>query len=361
MRFVFLASPTSIHTQRWVDGLRARGHEVVVVPNNEGGARGVRKVARWLRYTLRLRRLAGRPHTLLVVHWIPAGLRALALLGLHPRVGIAWGSDIFMMSPPVSGGVGLRARQQSMFLRGCDLVLGTSQALADAAVAAGAPPTRTRCLRFGVDIARFCPGPEPVGLRARLGLDGVRVVLSNRAITSLYRQTAVVEALAKLPADVVVVMTRQRADPTEVEQVEALAVRLGLLERVRIVSEIADGDMGDLYRLADVVISVPASDGGASTIVEALATGRQIVASDIPSNREWLAVLDPDALVPVGDSGATAQALLRALARSRAERDALGARARAMVEAHGDAQDALAEMERIHAGLVVRHGMVEAQ
>jgi glycosyltransferase involved in cell wall biosynthesis len=129
-----------------------------------------------------------------------------------------------------------------------------------------------------------------------------------------------------------------------------------VVDRIRILSEVADDDMADLYRLADVVVSIPGSDGGASTVTEALACGRPLVATDLPSVREWLSGLDPHALVPVGDATATAQALERALARSSVDRDELARRSRAAVEQMGDEQKALDDMERIHVELVGRSG-----
>ena len=352
MRFVFLANPKSIHTRRWVDGLRARGHDVTVIPNNEAGRRGLAKVRRWIWLQLRIRQLVRRPGTLLVIHWIPAGVRALALLGLHPRVGVAWGSDIYLTTAETPRRRA-RARQQSAFLRGCDLVIGTSEALADAAVALGARASRTRCLRFGVDTGRFRPGPDPTELRTRLRLDGCRVVLSNRAIAPLYRHTTVLEAIAGLPEDVVVVMTKHGADPADVARIEERATALNLGDRVRIVAKVADDDMPALYQLADVVVSIPETDGGASTVLEALACGCQMVASDLPSAREWMHVGDAIALVPVGDAEATSAAIERALGRPRAVREELARRGRRAVEQSGDEQAALLEMERIHQALVI--------
>src|SRR5574337_1270645 len=89
MDLVFFARPSSVHTVRWIDGLRARGHRVELVPNDEDGARGALKVRRALRHLLRVRRAAGRPGAILVVMFVPAGGRAVALLGLHPRIAIA--------------------------------------------------------------------------------------------------------------------------------------------------------------------------------------------------------------------------------------------------------------------------------
>jgi len=344
--FVVLANPASIHTARWVDGLRARGHQVVLVPNGEPGTRGLAKLSRWLRLALQVRRLARRRGTVLVVHWIPAGVRAVALLGVHPRIGVAWGSDIYLTTRETRRRA-LRAREQSMFLRGCDAVVAPSEHLVQAVIAAGARPERTTCIRFGVDLARFCPGPDPVDLRSRLGLVGCRVVLSNRLIAPIYNQGTVVESLAQLPKDVVAVMTRYLARPDEVTRLEGLAQELGVADRLRIVPEIADEDMADLYRLADVVVSIPSSDGGPATVAEALACGRQVVACDLPGVRELLGGVDPEGLVPAGDVEATAQAISRALNRPAAVREELSRRARAAMEELVDRDRAMAQMEEL--------------
>jgi L-malate glycosyltransferase len=248
---------------------------------------------------------------------------AARLSGFHPYVITVWGSDVLVVLP----GSRLRRIQGRLALRGADLVTGGSEHLIRAAVAAGARPTRTRFVHFGVDTTQFSPGPYPAALAARLRLDGRRVLLSNRTIAPLYHQGTVLRAAARLPSDVVVVMTRHAARPAELEMVERLARELGIEERVRIIDEIGDPEMPDLYRLADVVISIPASDGGPTTIVEALAVGRPIVATDLPSVREWLAALDPEALVPVDDPFATEAAVRMVLARGAnelAERARLG-------------------------------------
>ena len=355
---VILADPASLHTTRWVDGLRGRGHDVVLVPSKEPGPRGPAKLARWLGRRWTVRRLLRSPGRVLMVQYIPAGIRATALLGIHPRIGVAWGSDIYL-SAPRTPRLAVAAIQQRLFLRGCDAVIAPSIDLGKATIAAGARSERVTCVPFGVDLDRFRPGPEPAELRSRLGLDGCRVLLSNRAIAPIYHQTTVVEALAQLPADVVAVMTRHLARDAEVQAVMRRARELGVADRVRIVEPIDDADMPDLYRLADVVVSVAASDGGPITILEAMACGRPIVATDLPGIREWLFDIDPRCLVPVGDGPATARAIAAALDRSPAERDEIGRRERAAVRLRADRNAAFAAAESIHRAITSgrpRHG-----
>jgi glycosyltransferase involved in cell wall biosynthesis len=233
-------------------------------------------------------------------------------------------------------------------LRAADLVMADSEDLKRAAEGLGARPDRTEVIGWGVDLARFSGGSAPAGLRSRLGLDGKRVVFSPRAIRALYRQGVVVEALGKLPADVAVVMSLHNSDPAEVEAIERQARALGVSDRVVLVPEIADSDMPDFMRLADVVISVPVSDSTSVTILEALACERQVVAADLPSVREWLADLDPQSIVPVDDAAATAAALARALTRGAAERAEMGRRGRAIVSERADQTTSLGAVEQLY-------------
>jgi glycosyltransferase involved in cell wall biosynthesis len=96
---------------------------------------------------------------------------------------------------------------------------------------------------------------------------------------------------------------------------------------------------------------VPESDAGPVTLVEALAVGRPVVCSDLPPVREWLAELDPESLVPVGDVGATAAALQRALALPAERLRETAERGRAEVLARADERQTMDEMDRRYRAL----------
>jgi len=368
LRIAYLGDANSIHLRRWVSFMAERGDRVTLLiadgkPIEPGLPESI-AIERFTPFTSRrfrpwgvivarrsLRRVIARVRPdVLNAHYLNVHGYHAWMSGFHPYVTTLWGSDVFIV-PRTSR---LAALVSRITLRAADMVMVNSDALLRGALALGARPERTEMIQFGVDLARFTPGPAPAALRARLGLEGRRVVFSPRNITPLYRHQVVLEAVARLPADVAVVFSRHRAQADELAAIERRVEALGLSGRVVIVPEIAHSEMVEFYRLADVVVSIPASDSTAVTTLEALACETQIVAGDLPSVREWLWDLDCEALVPIDDVDATAAALARALNRGPKERAELGKRARAIVEKRADQARSLANVESLYRRLAGR-------
>ena len=369
LSLAFLGDPNSIHVRRWVSFFAERGHAVTLIVRAgvqvEPGLtpsirlecfRGFDALSAsaplaLLRSARSVRRAVARVQPDIVnAHFLTVHGWLAWLSGFHPYAVTLWGSDIYV-GPRRWRAVRILAR---LSLRSADLVMGDSEDLLLAAQKLSAPRDRTELIGWGVDTTRFSGGEAPAELRSRLGLEGRRVVFSPRAINRLYRQNVVLGALAQLPADVAVVMSRYNADAPEVEAIERQAASLGLSDRLVIVDGIAHAEMPDFLRLADVVVSVPVSDATSVTILEALACERQVVAADLPSVREWLEELDPASMVPVDDVSATAQALARALERTPAERVAIGGRGRAIVRERADQTVSLGNVERLYRQLKSR-------
>ena len=359
----FLGDPNSIHLRRWVSFFAGRGHRVtLLVPDSlelEPGLPDSIEVERFrgfnprspfapvgfLRSRASMRRAVARVRPdVLNAHFLTIHGWNAWMSGFHPYAITLWGSDIYV-GPRRWRAVRMMA---GLTLRAADLVMADSEDLRRGAEGLGARPDRTELIGWGVDLGRFSGGPAPAALRSRLGLDGRRVVFSPRAITPLYRQNVVVDALARLPSDVSVVMSRHNADPATVEAIERQAAQLGLSDRLVVVPLIAHDEMPDFLRLADVVVSVPVSDSTSVTTLEAMACERAVVAADLPSVREWLGDLDPESIVPVDNSGATAVALERALARTPAERADIGRRGRAIVRERADQAVSLSAVEQLY-------------
>ena len=364
----FLADPNSIHTRRWVGWFAARGHHVTMLVaagvDLEPGLPDSIAIARFTPYTssrihllgaIRARRsLAAELRQIapdfLHAHYLTGHGWHARMSGFRPYAITVWGNDILITARSTRRGR-LYARWS---LGPAGLVTGDSNELVQAAVAAGARADRTHLVQFGVDTARFSPGPDPADLRARLGLVGRRVIFSPRSLAPLYRHDVVLDALASLPADLYVVMTRHLAEESEVAALQTRAAALGLADRIVIVPKVAHGEMADFYRLAEVVVSVPFTDGTPVTLLEALSSGRPVVATDLPSVREWLSELDPGSLVPVGDVAATARAIAAALTRSAAERTELALRGRQLIEEKAGHDRNMALAESLYRGLLRR-------
>jgi glycosyltransferase involved in cell wall biosynthesis len=351
LRLAFLGDPGSVHLHRWLSAFVARGHAVALLEPRTASAvgelppgierlmfRGLKArpspIGAWTaRNDLRRTLTEWRPDVL-HAHWARSPAWHAWLSGWRPYAVTVWGSDV------------LRAESTSRIsrlatgvaLREAALVTAGTRQLAAAAVALGARADHIREAQFGIDTERFRPGRVPDQLRSELGVGSARVVSSPRILAPLYCHEVVIAALARLPDDVIVLSTGMRADPAERSRLEALAASLGVAERWRILPPMDPPRMADLYRLADVVVSVPASDAMPQSVMEAMAAGTPAVVSDLPDVRDWLGDLTPELFVPVGDAAATATALQAALSLAPAHRDGLGDRLRARIVERADAQ-----------------------
>ena len=279
-----------------------------------------------------------------------------ALSGFRPLVVSPWGSDI-LRAPPRA----IRTRWWNRFaLRSASLVTVSSEGMRTAALRAGARADRIQLIHHGVDTGRFSPGAPDPSLAARLQVGDAAVLFSPRSLRPLYRQRTVVEAVGRLAAagrDVLLVMSARGADGATLTEVRDTAAAMGIHDRLRILEDVAHEDLPALFRLADVVVSVPETDSFPVTLLEAMACGRPIIASDLAAVTPVLRRIDPVAaslVAPVGDVGATAAALERALDLEPDAKREMGRHLRAHVVQNADYETNMARMERLYRQLAGR-------
>jgi glycosyltransferase involved in cell wall biosynthesis len=187
-------------------------------------------------------------------------------------------------------------------------------------------PARVRVIRgSGVDTAAFAPSPEPDG--------PLRVVLVARMLRSKGIEVAVDAArLLRERASSARVVLAGIPDPENPESVAEATLRRwndeGVVEWLGRVDDVAA-----LWRGSHVAI-LPTSyhEGLPKALLEAAASARAVIASDIPGCREIVEHESNGLLIRPGDAGALASAIER-LEGDAALRHAMGARGREMVEA----------------------------
>ncbi|HEY4408465.1 MAG TPA: MSMEG_0565 family glycosyltransferase [Acidimicrobiia bacterium] len=201
-------------------------------------------------------------------------------------------------------------------------------------------------VRNGVDPGRFGSGAagERERFRARAGADAdTFLVLTVGGIEPRKGSVTLLEAMADLvaradgrgPRPVLAVVGGHTFFDYRAYRDGALArlPELGLVEGrdILLLGTVSEADLGGWYRAADAFAFPSVKEGFGLVVLEALAAGLPVVASDIPVFAEYLEDGRSALLVPPGDAGALAAALDR-LAGDPARRRELAAGGRPLLD-----------------------------
>ena len=180
----------------------------------------------------------------------------------------------------------------------------------------------------GFDEAAFAAPSDPLETRRLLGLGREsRVAVFAGTLKAWHGVEHAIRALALLPQDVALVVV---GDGPELASLTRLAAGLGLGARVRFTGQLAHRDVVAVLRAADVGLAPypPLADFAFSPlkVFEYLAAGLPFVGSDIGQLRAVTEEFGTGELVPPGDAGELAGAVLRTLTDPNAAERARRAR-----------------------------------
>jgi glycosyltransferase involved in cell wall biosynthesis len=150
-----------------------------------------------------------------------------------------------------------------------------------------------------------------------------RVVLAASRLEPYKNVDGVVRALPHLPKDTWLAVA---GDGPHRPQLEQLANRLGVADRLRLLGRLSWPELTRWYRAAQVFVSLSNRECYGMAVAEALAAGAGVVASDIPAHREVVtsAAYPVDHLVPMAVSP---QELAAKIELAAGHREAPGSRA----------------------------------
>jgi len=202
----------------------------------------------------------------------PDGVAA-AILGKHfgkPVVLTARGTDVTLIP---------RHRlPRAMILwaaRSAAAVITVSRSLKEGLAGLGAPSERITVLRNGVDLDHFRP-VEREATRARLGLRGTTLLSVGHLIERKAHHLAI-GAVAALPGSELLII----GDGPELGALRALAQRAGVAQRVRFLRAMRQEELRRYYGAADALILASSREGWANVLLEAMACGTPVVASNV--------------------------------------------------------------------------------
>jgi len=172
----------------------------------------------------------------------------------------------------------------------------------------------------GVDSQRF--RPDGSSLREELRLTRRRVVIAVTRLVPIKNVRLLVEAVAIARARVPEAHLLIVGDGPERAAVRARAGELDLADSVTFTGSVPQRDTPAFYRTADVFALPSDFDNSPNAVLEAMACGLPVVATDVGGVREF--VVDPigGAVVPPRNARALADALVRYLAHPEAARAA---------------------------------------
>lgn len=261
-----------------------------------------------------VRRLAHeRDVQLIDAHYFyPDGVAAAALateLGL-PVAITARGTDLNLI-PQFE----VPRRKIEHAARRADALITVCDALQKPLLDMGIDPGKIVTLRNGVDLELFRP-LDRMAARDRWGEDG-RTIVSVGGLVERKGHHLVIEALKSLPDASLLIAGEGEERPALERQITAL----GLTGRVRLLGQVPHESLPSLYNAADALVLASSREGWANVLLEAMACGTPVVATDVWGTGEVVAA--PEAGVLIGDRSAVAVAEgLKRLFRNPPERTA---------------------------------------
>jgi glycosyltransferase involved in cell wall biosynthesis len=347
--------------------LNRRGWEVSVVSMLPPGAYvDELKAAGICVYDLRMRRKVPDPRAVLrlasivrrecplVVH---AHMIHANLLARITRLFVSIPALICTAHSITEGG---RARELAYRLTDplADLTTQVSEASRQRYIQVGAvPPHKIVYIPNGIDTSRFQPNPMVrQAVREQLGcapdafvwltVGRLEPVKNHLGLLSALREVVAVYPHARL------LIAGQGPLQTATEQRIA---ELGLAEQVRLLG--VRHDIPDLLNAADAFVLPSLWEGMPLTLLEASATALPIVATDVGGNAEVVLEGKTGYLVPVKDTNALAQAMLRVMSLSEADRITMGQAGRKHIVQNFDLERVVDRWEALYGKLLRRKGI----
>jgi glycosyltransferase involved in cell wall biosynthesis len=189
-------------------------------------------------------------------------------------------------------------------LRRVDALVCPSAYLATRAVAWGIDEERVTVIPNAAPPLPALPAREAA--RARFEVEGPTLVFAGR-ITKQKALGVALDALGRVDGVSLVVA----GDGPDLDDVRSEATERGLDGRVRFVGPLGRDDVLALFRAADASLLSSSWENFPHTVVESLAVGTPVVATDVGGVPELVRNGENGLLVPAGDAGALADAIRR--------------------------------------------------
>jgi len=209
----------------------------------------------------------------------------------------------------------------------------------------GVKPDNMTIITNGIDIKQFCGKQPSAQLRSSLHLDGDQTVIGTIGRLHFQKgQKFLIAAVRHLVSRGYPVVLLLAGDGTLREELEAQTEACGLQKHIRFLG--ARSDTAEILALTDIFVFPSLYEGTSLALLEAMAAGKPIVASDIPGTAAVITHGHNGCLVPPADSGALADAVADLIGHPKRAEE-FGRRAYQAVQDRFDIKDTIAAHESL--------------
>jgi glycosyltransferase involved in cell wall biosynthesis len=213
-------------------------------------------------------------------------------------------------------GIGYRTYRtvEDRLSRFADVIVPNSMAGQDMLLARGLPRHKIRVIYNGINFDRLRVDPAATARRRQqLGVpDGGAVIGILASLTRPKGHDVLLRALAELRSRLPGLRAAIIGDGPLRGELQALAADLGIADQVVFFGY--QRNVAEFLSACDVLVSASRDNEGCSnSILEAMALGVSVIATDIGGNRELVRPGETGALVPVGDVRELADSIVRVL------------------------------------------------
>ncbi len=208
-----------------------------------------------------------------------------ATVDFHPFILASWGSDILVYgerNEKLSQITNYTLERSDMLLCDCKAVRNKVQQLTSY--------MDDRIVQFpwGVDLNQFKQMPGSVEFRKRLGWENDFIILSTRSWEKIYGIDVVLQSFRQAYFRNSNLRLLLLGEGSQAGKIKKYINQHNLNEVISCPGMVPEELLPEYFSAADLYLSCSHSDGTSISLLQALATGLPVVATDIPGNREWL-------------------------------------------------------------------------
>jgi len=251
--------------------------------------------------------------------------------------------------------LGKRAFQR-MFLRGADVLIANSRAVADSYARYVSKGQRVESIHNAVD-TKYLYLAESCDSRSRFKINSSEFVIGQIArIHPSKGQDVFIRALAQVvethPNVRALIVGDTVIDNSDwfLDELKQLVKELDLVDKIIFTGFVED--IVEIYRSLDLVVLPSKSEGFGRTIAEAMAMSKPVVATKVGGLPELILDGETGILIPPEDSNAFAEAILRVI-ENRQLASELGINGRRRVEDYFSIENNVRETEQVYMSLLV--------